>query len=175
MRKTNYTKKKIFIITILALVIILVSFWSGGGLTGLCHSEMRYLSERELMDRYIFGDKAALMSEEEKKAFVADKWNGAVYPDCCRIEDEPFWLRNSPFRFLDKIIVGQYLYQFTYHKKDTNVSTEGMRDPYIQHNTAIDACGNVNEGSSPSIDMNETAYKNALKINSLYWKEKGNE
>lgn len=139
--------------------------------TGFCYSEMRYLNERELLDYFIFGSKATVMSEEEKKAIVAQRWNGAVYPDCCRITDEPFWLRSSPFRFWDKTLVGQYLYQVTYHAPDMRMLANSSREPFMEYNSALNSCGTAVKGDSPSIDINEIAYKNALEQNKKYWKE----
>ena len=74
----RYTFITIFILAFLKIAI---------GVSGFCYDEMRYLSKQEKIDRVLLGDKAHLMTEEEKIETLKEK--GIEYPDCCKISGQP--------------------------------------------------------------------------------------
>jgi len=135
--------------------------------TGFCYAEKRYLSERELVDRYLFGAKADVMSFEEKVSYVANRWNGAEYPACCKIDGEPFMLDKFS-RFTNKTFVGRYLFEL--ERYIPVVETYG-RHPYENRITALDSCGKTMGADSTSIDVSKASYENSLERNRKYWKE----
>jgi len=52
-------------------------------MSGFCFQEMKYLSEREMVDHYFWSNKAAIMNKNEK--IYDRKKAGMLYPDCCKI------------------------------------------------------------------------------------------
>ncbi len=142
--------------------------------TGFCYAEKRYLSERELVDRYLFGEKADAMSFEEKvEAAKHRSYPTGVgeieYPACCKIDGEPFML-DELSRFANKTFIGKYLFEFEGYIpiKRSNSTT---RHPYEYIISAVDSCGGVTGADSTSIDVSKSSYENALERNRKYWKE----
>lgn len=138
--------------------------------TGFCYAEMRYLNERELIDRFLFGDQADVMSYEDKVLFVAKKWNGANYPECCVIDGEPFDLSYFS-RIMNKTFAAWYLYELKrYVPVIYNYKT--TRHPYENIVSALDACGSHITADSTKIDIKKSEYENALERNRQYWTDK---
>ncbi len=164
----NKISKKWLWLIIFILFLIAIQFLNH---TGFCYSQFKYLSNKELLDRFIFGDKANKMNEEEKKAFVEKRWNGAVYPDCCRIKSETVFLKNNPFRFWDITLVGQYLYEIRYLMPETRRLENTTREPFLINISALNSCGYQVGGGHRSIDISITDYNNALDRNKQYWKD----
>ncbi|GEM_PF-2081995 len=112
--------------------------------TGFCYAEMKYLNERELVDRYLFGDKADSMSLEEKQLFMKEQRDGAEYPDCCRFggevteHDLGFMESDEDNYWLYKTIWGLFLYtidRYLPHKSEKN-------DLFTSMTSIVDQCGN---------------------------------
>jgi len=142
--------------------------------TGFCYAEMRYLSERELVDRFLFGEKADVMSFDEKVEAAKNRGYptgvGEIeYPACCKIDGEPFMLDKFS-KFTNKTFVGRYLFKFEGYIpiKRSNSTT---RHPYEYIISAVNSCGGVMGADSTSIDVSKTSYENHLEMNKKYWKE----
>ncbi|MGE4313129.1 MAG: hypothetical protein AB7E85_02500 [Pseudobdellovibrionaceae bacterium] len=136
--------------------------------TGFCYSEGRYLSENELIDRYLFGPDAKQMSQEEKTEASKNREyptgiGEIAYPECCSAKDGHF-LNNKVSHFLNRTFLGKYLFEVTayFPVKGKELSSEYH---YIEIITHVDACGRSISGDSLAIGLNEGQYKNALKRN----------
>lgn len=140
--------------------------------TGFCYAEMRYLNERELVDRFLFGDKADSMSFEEKRVFMNEQRDGAEYPNCCRFEGEVnerdlgFLEMDEESYWFQKTILGLFMYKI---KRDLPRNSK-KDDLFTSMTSAMDQCGN----GLWIIHLNEVTkevYPEWLAYNAKYWEE----
>lgn len=82
-RAKKWSKKR-WALVIFLTVMVPVQFLNN---TGFCYSEMRYVPERELVDRFLFSRKWLDMTEAEKAQKIAGM--GEDYERCCRVDGEP--------------------------------------------------------------------------------------
>ena len=108
--------------------------------TGFCYAEKKHLTERELVGRFLFGDKAASMTDEEKikseeRRGILGNSDGKDYYHCCRIyEDSGFYTESehSIMRFFGYYIWG-ISYKFVRKSQDEYQYESGFG--------TINACG----------------------------------
>ena len=151
---------------LLAFLFIFVLFVGFEALviSGFCVKEMRYLSEREILDRYFWGDAAAKMSEQEKIDSLIKL--GGEYPNCCRIETQPIahtWLDV----FGNALIFCRSFYGVVTNLPNERNSGEAYRETY----TEIDACGGKKNLDEYSETGSFQSYKQKIQINEKFWKE----
>lgn len=132
--------------------------------SGFCYSEMRWLNERELVDRMLFGEKEFEMSFAEKVTFIREK-NSGEYPNNCKINGEPFDLSEG-----SKLING--LFGLMFYKVDCVYLKEdrkGEENPYYIEWVSVSSCGQDVDSMGESIT--ESSYQSYIRKNSNYWKE----
>ena len=140
--------------------------------TGFCYAEMRYLNEREIVDRYLFGNKSDSMNFEEKRVFMKEQRDGAEYPNCCRFggevteHDLGFMESDEGNYSLYKTMWGLFLYtikRYLPHKSEKS-------DLFTSMTSIVDQCGN----GLWLIHLNEVTkkvYPEWLSYNAEYWKK----
>jgi hypothetical protein len=113
----------------------------------ICWKEGRRLSDREVVDRYLFGADAPLMTEGQKIAAAEKK--GYVYPNCC-----------APIGTIGG----------TYDLRDYTFSLEkDGRRPYTEEDVDTDSCGQVNKVLT--LEASKKDYDEALDANRKFWEE----
>ena len=170
--KTHLKKKTLWI----ALVVLIFAVVQGLNHTGFCYAEARYLSDNELIDRAIFGPSADDLTFDEKVKIASTykSWNsnmtGLDYPGCCLVNKramliDPFW------HFVDKTLLGRYVYQITmvYPLEKTSRG----RHPFEESGFTVNSCGERQKGAM-TIDIPEAMYLSTLTQNALRWKSSEN-
>ena len=138
--------------------------------TGFCYGEMRYLSEQELIDRFLFRKAGDDMGFEEKVEAAKHRpypgWaSGIEYPSCCRIDKTNtggFW-RNF-FGLYDSYLV--------YYFPRSQEAIQGSHDksPYVDGGFYINACGKKSRDMG-EIYTSKKVYDSATRHNLKKWKE----
>ncbi|MCL4676977.1 MAG: hypothetical protein KJ017_00105 [Alphaproteobacteria bacterium] len=133
--------------------------------TGFCYAEMKYLSERELMDRVLFGSNARSMTDNEKVDDLRAR-TGAEYPDCCRVSKFAFgWSR---FTILFNSALGNYRYGFEYSYPADKAKT-GSEDLFQWYEHSINSCGSsAHTGFGES--NSQASYEAILRSNNKNWR-----
>lgn len=146
--------------------------------TGFCYAEMRYLNERELVDRFLFKDKARHMTFDEKVAYMKEQRSGTDYPNCCRLFDvdrptlDDLESDDLDYRLL-RTILGKYLYKVEIYTNQAAYSARKLTPnsnvhPYKIHAVAVDQCGRTHWGLD-SYDLTENVYRKKLMTSKEYW------
>ena len=135
----------------------------------VCPAEGRRLTDRELVDTFLFGPEGRTMTNAQKIARLKKEKNG-VYPDCCRI-NKRFLLSSDIENFIWNLS-GDPIYEadtmFPYISKDEK------KYPYYNRNHAINACGIILKGRDREygIPMSTQEYKSYTEMNREYWEGK---
>lgn len=132
--------------------------------TGFCYSEMRYLSERELVDRYLFGKKADTMTLEEKVEKTQEQ--GGEYPNCCRLNGQFF----KDYEGFINNIFGNYVYEVEEHFLQINPIEK--KYPYEVVYSSMNACGENRGLDKFSTTDDEKNYKFNIKMIKQHWEGK---
>lgn len=126
-------------------------------MSGFCVNEMRYLPEREVMDRYFWGDASSTMSQEEKKAMLEKR--GLEYPDCCGLKS------------------GNKITLFSPSKVELTIVSHESGGGYRSTSTYIDCCGQkirlFNKDNLISEPISEDIYEQEIIENRKTWKSLG--
>ena len=138
--------------------------------TGFCYAEKKYLTERELVDGFLFGDKAVSMTHEEKikdikKRGILGNSDGKDYHHCCRIyEDSGFYTESehSIMRFF-----GHYILSIGYDfvRKSQN------EYQYKSGSGTINACGK-NSYILGAEYITKDQHDRAIANNKEYWSKR---
>lgn len=170
---------------LLALVLLIPTQYLNH--TGFCYAEMKYLNEREIIDRFLFKENAKSLTLEEKKRVVKEKQNGAEYPACCKLmgeldERDLGWLEtDNENYFLEKTLFGLFLYEMVIyrpHSKNTMTSPpyhfktveEALAEfPYQESHLAVNACGHMYWGLLGG-NLSQKGYDIRLDKNREYWR-----
>ncbi len=102
----------------------------------VCEKEGRVLTERELIDRYLFKDNANILVLGEKKREAALWGAGALYPECCYIEGTPeSWVEQDSSNKNSSGMPPHYTMYFYYPSHNNGHSK------YMEKIIFLDACG----------------------------------
>ena len=132
-------------------------------MTGLCYSEMRYLSKRELVDRTLFSENASKMSLDEKVQEMKAR-DGSEYPKNCRVMKSAFG-SSMTGQFLSALLMGRKLYGIdcVAPRPEAGDSSE----PFEYKMYSVNSCGR--EVGSKSLDISTSEYNTVIKRNTKYW------
>lgn len=167
--------KKIIWVSLIPLALLIpIQFLNH---TGFCYSKMRYLSERELIDRFLFGENANRLSTSEKEKLIVQrkKKNTSYiienYPECCRIKGQIH--RPSELEYFLNNMFGWYFYDLHVisSRHEDNITRYTFDEPYRQANINLGTCGLSTRGSLGA-NISKDYYKSLLKKNQNYWKDK---
>lgn len=150
-----WIKKHPIFIGCIALIAVLECL----NFTGFCYTKGAYLSEKELLDNFLFKVNAKVFTEEQKKNEA--KKRGLEYPECCRVRKEPSSLE-SVDKFLNKIF-GRYLHEIEVNGYDQ--SSKNVKVNYY----SVSSCG-FKSVDYYGTDISRDQYESALTKNSEYWK-----
>lgn len=134
--------------------------------TGFCYADMRYLTEKELTDRMLFGDESRTMSDEQKRDLLKER-DGAEYPDCCRVYKNRFGWSASETLFNSTL--GNYRYGFDYYYPAEKAKV-GTGDQFKWQYYSTNSCGR-NAYPDFGESLSQESYNASLSSNSRYWKE----
>lgn len=169
----KFSKKRLWIIIPL-LLLFPILFLNN---TGFCYSEMKYLSERQLIDRYLFGRMGAEGTDGEKITLLEqrnsdDRYLDKIeeYPACCRVTGQV--QRSS---ILDRVLnnsFGFFLYQLEMSSVRLDIGVlNGDSDPsYYKSYASINACG-LGSPYSYGSPESEESYHFDIQRNLKHWKE----
>tara|TARA_B100001179_G_C18515068_1_gene370304 strand:+ start:144 stop:644 length:501 start_codon:yes stop_codon:yes gene_type:complete len=163
MTNKKYAKKTIIVSSLVIAGIIIVSLWYTGNATGFCYAEFRYLSDRELIDRYLEQTNAIKTDAAgvEKYLHSTNKDVYAFqYPECCRVLGVSE--QTIPLFGWDVIEISM-VYPDYHVPPDT-------KEPYYQGYMALTSCGKIRDGTG-SISIKKERYEFTLEQNAKYWKE----
>lgn len=154
-------------ITLFIVIVLLTIFLSSLLLTGtgFCYRELRYLSEREILDRYLLGPEWPQMTLQQRQEYLSQVVN---YPNCCRVDDRPQGM-DFP-NLLINALFGKYFFSIstifpTYARPE--------HDPYYQIISDIDACGLKRDIDKYEMPESKSTYDSILNSNSEYWRSLG--
>ena len=158
----KYSKRRIFIFVILCLL------WLNFFLLdrGFCYREMTFMSKRQMMERFVFGEDADIMTLEEKAAKL-ERLGRKEHPNHCSIRDQP----SSGFSFFTQFIYslgGKKLFAVECVSVRDQTKSENL--PYYITNTAIKSCGLPTHDSS-GMGISEDLYKAIIRNNAKKWKD----
>ncbi len=154
-----------------ALILLLTTQYLNH--TGFCYAEMKYLSDREIVDNFLFGDQAKDLTFDQKVALTAEKYKGGAYPDCCSFE--------GPYK--GKVLHPGYEYELSamllgvqhneilaYFPKEgvKKYLSEKTDDPFRLSLFAVDQCGN-NDGLWRQYPIDSDLYRIHLRKIKAKW------
>lgn len=129
----------------------------------MCFREGRYLSKKELIDGYLFGSRAAEMTEVQKADEI--KARGGKYPDCCLVEEKPAFLSDG--QVLMNAVVGRYLFGVeTQFPAPKNFPSS---HPYLATYASVDACGVATGRGNTGLQETHAEYISALQRIREHW------
>ena len=163
MKNKKYTKKTIIISSLIFAGIVLVSLWYTGNATGFCYAEFRYLSDRELIDRYleqINAIKTDAVGVEEYLHSTNKDVYAFQYPECCRVYGVSE--QTIPLFGWDVIEISMVY-------PDYQVPPDA-KEPYYYGIVALTACGKIRDGIGRT-PIDRERYQFTLQQNAKYWKE----
>lgn len=129
--------------------------------TGFCYSEFRYLSDKELIDRYLFGNQGLKLTFEAKQKKLKEE-NDGKYPECCRVDNDPWWIKR-----LDKILFS--FFGFSYYELYTVLPQKGSDAPFYEQYILANSCGSK-FADEYGMSISEEEYASQLKYNFKQWK-----
>lgn len=141
-----------------------------GGLkaTGMCLSEGRYLSERELLERYVLASRDFKIGADYLDAETAKAIN---FPDCCRLYLKPQFGTLADV-YLRPFLFGERLYGVeVYYLDQSKVGITGV-DPARQIYSDIESCGKKSDIDRYSMSISLDEYNRAVKRFGDYWRDK---
>ena len=151
------------------LTIILLSIITG---SGLCYSEMRWLSKLELVDRALFDGefrkKAITLTHEEKIKIAADRYS-AQYPNFCRVNSKPFDLTDGE-AFLNSIFGLKFFEVECVYPRSVSDMKQSSTGGFFWRSFSVDACATRVVDTSGS-EATEREYKFFLKRNQRFWRD----
>lgn len=153
---------------LVVLLTILAFFLSAQYLnhTGFCYTEGKYLSDQEIIDRFLFRQAAADMSFEEKANALKNR-NGGSYPYCCRLKNDPLLLDWFD-EFVNKLF-GRYLLEVEIISQNDDMTSRNS-DPYRTDHITITSCG-VPGHDSYGQSISEYTYELKISENKAYWQQ----
>ncbi len=142
----------------------------------VCEEVGRALTERELIDRFFFKEKASQMTLEEKKQIMLSNRGGMFYPECCYIEDfENAWIVKDRDKDRISYMPPHYKildYGLVWHSKDYTGELEYENSIYV-----VDSCGrelyDISGSYSSGERISKDFYENRIRKIKTYWEEKG--
>lgn len=151
---------------LLALVLVIPTQYLN--YTGFCYAEMKYLNEREIVDRLLFKDGALTMTFEGKVRTMKER-NGAEYPYCCRAF-RPTSRRVDLSEIIDRSL-GRYVLQVTIIRpNEYYLAHPGRgREPYDAKYISVNACGTYAPDAYGE-DITQKEYEDLLEANKDHWK-----
>ena len=157
--KKRFKKRWVFLV-----LLLLIGSPIALGRVGFCFKENKWLSKREYVDRFLFGDNASLMSFDEKVQVMKDR-DGSEYPNNCS-------------RSLISHLFYGGLFSLTPYQidcvhprnSDHYHSSESENKYYYYSMYAVDSCGKSHDFYGDTIK--EKLYKIQLKRNKEYWEDK---
>lgn len=140
--------------------------WKSLVYAGFCSADRRFLSEQELIERYLLGENWRKMTPAQREEKLASIEN---YPECCRIEKKPMFLSHTDI-FFNVLIWNRRLYGV-----ETHLPMDVRRgdDWYLEVYSDVDACGDKRDVDPYSIGESEKDYRSALSRIAKFWEEKG--
>ena len=124
-----------------------------------CFKENKSLSERELIDRLLFGEGASSLNEGDKVDIMSR--SNSQYPECCRAQGGKLEWKEADSNLLG--YRGHYIFEF--YSLNQWPSDKGK--PYFVHEVWADACGNQIEDTGDDVTKEE--YENFINQSQLYW------
>lgn len=140
--------------------------WKSLVYAGFCGADRRFLSEQELIERYLLGADWRKMTPAQREEKLASIEN---YPECCRIEDKPIFLSATDI-FFNVLIWNRRLYGVETHFP---LDVRNGNDWHYEAYSDVDACGDVRDLDATGISESEEAYRAALSRIAKYWETKG--
>jgi hypothetical protein len=162
-------KKYFYLLALIAPVVYLHILLEKNTKTApVCPAEGRQLTDRELVDTFLFGPEGRTMTNAQKTDRLKKEKNG-VYPDCCRITGRYSygWL----YEFIDSLS-GNFIFEIETNFPQAVVDEK--EDPYYESYYSVTPCGGGgNDFMGMPID--ENFYRLHLELNKKYWKDLENE
>lgn len=151
---------------LLALVLLIPTQYLNH--TGFCYDEMKYLNEREIIDRLLFKSGAETMTFDEKVKTMKER-NGAEYPYCCRAV-RPKSRRVDLSEIIDRSL-GRYVLQVTIIRpNEYYLAHPGRgREPFDAKYISVNACGTFAPDAYGE-DITQKEYEDLLEANKDHWK-----
>lgn len=143
----------------LILLLILIGIVQYLNFTGFCYADMRYLKEREIIDRFLFKERADTLTNEEKRKIIQERKRGE-YPYAYWISGEP-WTLSKTEKIINKI--------FGYYYYELNTASNDKLSAY-----SVNACGTKSIYEYHD-QYNDTKYKNLIKEQKLKLKQEEQE
>lgn len=159
----NYTSMKK--INYLVIIVIFALFQSLN-FSGFCFSEMKYLSEKELLDRMLFGKSSHELTKQMKKQIISTRGFGRTYPNSYKITKHAYWQRHDKLSYFVNAFLSNYHYGVDIVYR--NIYSSGKDDAYLIMHRGIDTCG---AGSTNYIKttISEETYLSTMSRNEVMW------
>lgn len=122
--------------------------------TGFCFSEGRYLSDRELLERYVTASKIFNLDVDYLDEKTAKQIN---FPDCCKISNMPSGLKWHDV-YLRPFIYGERLYGiYAYYLDESRLKT-GHPEPAVEIISDIESCGKKSDIDLYTMNLKHEIY-----------------
>lgn len=142
--------KKISIFIISMIVFVL---WKTLQIGGFCFSEARFLSDKELIARYLAG------TDYDPGSFAAIALEQPNFGDCCRITFQPAFLDTVDL-IGNAVIFNRRLYGVDVYLRRTDDAAE--KEPYLEVYGDIEACGRKMNVDVYSMPISEKVYQSSI-------------
>lgn len=157
----NFGLKSIFFFLIILLLTHMAVVDSG-----LCFREGRWPKKLEIVDTALFGDKAKVLSFEQKSKYAEDKYK-SKYPEFCRVNNRPF--EHGKFVHYTNLIFGLKFFEVEciYPLKDNDPRAD-IGEKYYISMTSVDACASKAIRGSGKGAVRSDGY---IRKNNEFWHE----
>lgn len=135
----------------------------------VCPAEGRQLTDRELVDTFLFGPEGRTMTNAQKTDRLKKEKNG-VYPDCCRITGR--YLYGRLYDLIDDLSEN-FIFKIETNFPDRDPVEE--KYPYQIWWSSLNRCGTGGGNDDYGGIIDKEDYESHLKMNKEYWKELENE
>lgn len=160
LRKASF-KRGLFLTALLLFIA-----WKMLAYEGFCQTDLKFLSEQQIVERYLMGSGWREMTAAQREAKIASIDN---YPECCRLYNKPIYLSHADI-FFNVLIWHRRLYGIeTHFPRDAQNKIDGYYETYSD----VDACGEERGLDTIGMSEGESVYLSALSRIAKYWQETG--
>jgi hypothetical protein len=132
----------------------------------VCPAEGRQLTDRELVDTFLFGPEGRTMTNAQKTDRLKKEKNG-VYPDCCRVTGR--YLYGQPYDLIDDL-AGDFIFEIETNFPDLDPVEK--KYPYQIWWSSINRCGTGGGYDAYGDNIEKKDYEYNLEMNRKYWEGK---
>lgn len=136
------------------VAVIVFTLWKTLQVAGFCFSEARFLSDKELIARYLAG------TDYDRGGFAAIALEQPNFGDCCRITHQPLGL-NRVDLIGNAVVFNRRIYGIDAYLQRTEL--DANKEPYEMILTSIEACGRDMDIDTYAMPIDLSSYEAGIR------------